>query len=103
MKVAFALIASLAATSIASAAPPTGSTASQPPVASQPGAEPKGNGVAESTVRGDPNRTICKSANPTGSRLSKKRTCMTAREWGLAKQDTRTAVERGQTLGNVRQ
>jgi|AGTN01.1.fsa_nt_gi hypothetical protein len=45
----------------------------------------------------DPNRRICQNTVDTGSRVSRRRICMTAAEWEQARRAARQDVERAQT------
>lgn len=59
-------------------------------------------------VAGDPNRMVCKSYTPSGSRLGAQKVCRTAQQWADMQREQRQAVERTQnqqgsdttTLGN---
>ncbi len=44
----------------------------------------------------DPNRMICETSLETGSRLAKKRVCMTAAEWDERRHQDRQLVDRAQ-------
>ena len=44
-------------------------------------------------------RVICKSTVPIGSRLGRKKTCMTAREWDDLRTQTRGITEKMQSKG----
>ncbi|RYE56135.1 MAG: hypothetical protein EOP18_04820 [Rhizobiaceae bacterium] len=44
----------------------------------------------------DPNRMICKSEEQTGSRLNKKKTCMTATQWEEQRRLSRMEIDRSQ-------
>ena len=44
----------------------------------------------------DPNEVICRTSNETGSRLAKKRVCMTRSEWKQYREDLRHTVQRVQ-------
>ena len=45
----------------------------------------------------DPNRMVCKKSQVTGSRLGKKKICMTAAQWEVQRQADREALERSQS------
>jgi hypothetical protein len=44
----------------------------------------------------DPNRMICRTEEELGSRLSRKRRCLTAAQWDEIRRDERMVIERGQ-------
>jgi len=44
----------------------------------------------------DPNRIVCISGPPTGTRVSPQRVCMTAAEWEQQRRELQAAVEAGQ-------
>ena len=44
----------------------------------------------------DPDRMICKSEEQTGSRLAKKKVCMTAAEWKESRRQQRMEIDRAQ-------
>jgi hypothetical protein len=44
----------------------------------------------------DPDRMICKAEEQTGSRLAKKKTCMTAAEWKETRRVQRMEIDRSQ-------
>lgn len=51
------------------------------------------------TEEGDPNdpqRMVCKKSQVTGSRLGKKKVCMTAAQWEVQRQADKEAIERTQ-------
>jgi hypothetical protein len=45
----------------------------------------------------DPDKMICRTMTETGSRLSKKKMCMTASQWSDHKRQTQQAVDKAQT------
>ena len=49
------------------------------------------------------NRKICRSIEVTGSRLNKKRICMTALQWEEERRATRETIEGAQRNGNTLQ
>jgi hypothetical protein len=57
------------------------------------------DGTTARKVKGDPNRTICRTVETTGSRLQRTRKCATAAEWAEAKALDRREIERMQALG----
>jgi hypothetical protein len=46
----------------------------------------------------DPNRVVCKTTDVIGSRLQKKKTCMTAQQWDEFERDQRNTVDRVQAF-----
>lgn len=48
---------------------------------------------------GDPNRMVCENIGETGSRLTRRRVCMTAQEWVEQRRLTRQGIERLQVRG----
>jgi len=46
----------------------------------------------------DGNQTICRTVRDTGSRLARTRLCMTRAEWDQRRRDTRSNLERAQTV-----
>lgn len=53
--------------------------------------------AAKKTESVDPNRMICRTETPTGSRLGARRTCHTAGEWAEMARADRMSLERTQT------
>jgi hypothetical protein len=51
---------------------------------------------ADSKDAKDPDRMICKSEEQTGSRLARKKVCMTAAEWKESRRQQRMEVDRAQ-------
>ena len=51
--------------------------------------------LSAADARDDPDRIICRSHSPTGSRNSEK-ICMTARQWQRASDDTARALDQAQ-------
>ena len=45
----------------------------------------------------DPNKLICETSIETGSRLARKRTCLTAAQWEEQRRQNRMDIERQQT------
>ncbi|HEY5723157.1 MAG TPA: hypothetical protein VIT45_12620 [Allosphingosinicella sp.] len=43
---------------------------------------------------GDPNKVVCKTEGPTGSRLGKSRACHTVAEWAELRRQARANVEK---------
>ena len=52
-------------------------------------------------VKKDDDRPICRSSNEIGSRLKKKKTCMTAREWADLAQQTQEKARDLQRAGKM--
>lgn len=52
---------------------------------------------APKTVKGDPNRVICKTMDTTGSRLKPNKDCRTARQWADDQALERRDLDRQQT------
>lgn len=46
---------------------------------------------------GDPNRLVCQNVRETGSRLVRRRICMTASQWAEERRDMRQRIERLQS------
>ena len=57
-------------------------------------------GDPRSHLIGDPNRMVCKTVVPTGTRLAKAKACMTAREWAEKTYENQKQLERIQTRPN---
>ena len=58
-----------------------------------------GTALAEESTQGTPakkDKLICVDQTPTGSRLNKKRVCMTQTEWTNYRRQMREDVEKGQ-------
>ena len=53
----------------------------------------------DSTLNHDSNRLICRTSDEIGSRLHKKRTCLTASAWLQLERDQRETVDRVQKSG----
>ena len=56
-------------------------------------------GVASASTKsksggGDPNKIVCKTEGPTGSRLGKSRACHTNAEWAELRRQARANVEK---------
>lgn len=59
--------------------------------------------TAATTARAaDPNRQICQTLAETGSRLSRRRVCMTSAQWEEHRQQTKDSLERAQSNGRTR-
>ncbi|RYG95025.1 MAG: hypothetical protein EON57_17355, partial [Alphaproteobacteria bacterium] len=52
---------------------------------------------SEKQDKDDPNRMICKAEEQIGTRLSKKKTCMTAAQWKEARRLSRMEIDRNQS------
>ncbi|MFO1239227.1 MAG: hypothetical protein U1E64_02640 [Sphingomonadaceae bacterium] len=57
---------------------------------------PTPTGAAKAAKTRDPNRMICETSLETGSRLAKKRVCMTAAEWDERRHEDSQLVNRAQ-------
>ena len=82
------------------AAPALASSGDPAPVAEAPSAAidhviARDTGAKEDM--GDANRTICRSVEQLGTRLSKKKVCATASEWAAMRTQQREGTERMQT------
>jgi hypothetical protein len=79
----------------------TGSTdGSATPAATQPSATP--NKLATTTSAHDPNRKICKTIVPTGSRLGGRKVCQTAEEWEHLSESGRQSLDDNMTRSRER-
>jgi hypothetical protein len=56
---------------------------------------------AEQAVSADQNEIICERQEVTGSRLAKRRVCMTRAQWAESRLQDRQATEKVQTNGRV--
>jgi len=52
--------------------------------------------VAKKARNSDPNKLICETSVETGSRLARKRTCLTAAQWEEQRRQNRMDIERQQ-------
>jgi invasion protein IalB len=63
------------------------------PAASSSHAQPATTG----TVAGDPNEVVCQKQESTGSRLARKKVCMTRAQWADRQLQDRQEIEKVQT------
>ncbi|MDP8916496.1 MAG: hypothetical protein M3M95_04705 [Pseudomonadota bacterium] len=54
------------------------------------------------STKGDPDRMICKEITATGSRLGKKKTCRTARDWAAVNAANQAAVKELGRMGGIK-
>jgi hypothetical protein len=74
--------------------------ATQPALATNgPAPTPTESGKAPKSR--DPNRMICETSLETGSRLAKKRVCLTAAEWQERRDQDRLLVDRAQVQRSI--
>ncbi|MBO9713128.1 hypothetical protein [Sphingomonas sp.] len=62
-----------------------------------PAAAQDSNSASKKRKPLDPNETVCKTEDVLGSRLAKRRTCMTRAQWAERQHNDRELVEKTQT------
>jgi hypothetical protein len=62
-------------------------------------APPAGSPVAKASSKYDPNKTVCKTEDTTGTRLGAKRVCHTRAEWAEMERVTQQSVGDAQAQG----